>query len=84
MPTYYSERIDFFIGDYRIPEYGGWEGGIYFKVYEEDLLRRLNNAEFLYRLPENKEVVKFDTRFKLPDLDGLEMIDEKSAIGRKN
>ncbi|NNK88950.1 MAG: hypothetical protein HKO90_11765 [Flavobacteriaceae bacterium] len=84
MPTYYSERIDFFLGDYQIPEYGGWEGGIYFKVYDEELLRRLNNAEFHCRLPGSSEAVSLDSRFELPDLGSLEMIDENAVIGRKN
>lgn len=51
MPAYPAQRIDFAIGDYIIPEYGGWEKGIYFRVYEEQLLDKLNNAEIRYKLP---------------------------------
>ena len=29
--------VDIFIGNYKVPEYGGTKDGIYFKVYEEKL-----------------------------------------------
>jgi hypothetical protein len=37
--------MDLFIGDYRIPEYGGFNEGIYFRIYEERQLRSLNGGE---------------------------------------
>lgn len=38
-------QTDIYIGDYRVPEYGGYRNGVYFKIYEESLLRSLNDKE---------------------------------------
>jgi len=37
--------MNLFIGDYRIPEYGGFKEGVYFRIYDEQLLQSLNGKE---------------------------------------
>lgn len=44
-PPVTNTALDIFIGDYRIPEYGGFQNGIYFKIYDESLLSSLNGQE---------------------------------------
>ena len=36
-----SMAIDLYMGDERIPEYASFDGGVYFKVYEQDHLLKL-------------------------------------------
>jgi hypothetical protein len=47
--------LDFYIGDYRVPEYGGFKDGIYFRIYEESLLRSLDEKEISVGVGGNKE-----------------------------
>ncbi len=37
--------MNLFIGDYRIPEYAGFQEGIYFRIYEERLMESLDGQE---------------------------------------
>ncbi len=41
--------LELYIGDYRVPEYGGTRDGLYFRIYDERLLSRLEGKEFRYR-----------------------------------
>src|SRR5689334_22639567 len=41
-PNFWNELVRLYVGDWQVPEYGGWERGIYFKVYDPELLTRLN------------------------------------------
>lgn len=45
LPPAADMGMDLFIGDYRIPEYGGFKDGIYFRIYDEQLLQSLNGKE---------------------------------------
>lgn len=42
--------MELYIGDYRVPEYGGMKDGIYFRIYDEKLLNNLEGKEFRYRI----------------------------------
>jgi hypothetical protein len=55
--------IDIFIGDYRVPEYGGTKKGIYFKIYDEKLIKDLEDKPFGYGF-ENRKLKIFDLKFK--------------------
>jgi|GEM_PF-3243065 len=41
--------MELYIGDYRVPEYGGTADGLYFRLYDPKLLTALEGKEFRYR-----------------------------------
>jgi len=84
MPIYRDSGIEFFIGDEKIREYGGTEDGIYFKVYEKEMLNRMADAEIRYKLDVSGDIMYSKVRFKLPNLDDLKMINEKELLKRGN
>lgn len=43
-----AQALEIFIGNYKISEYGGTPDGIYFKVYDETLLKRLEGKTFAF------------------------------------
>jgi len=49
IPPVTNERTDFYIGDYRIPEYGGTKTGIYFRIYDPAIVNRLNNQPISWK-----------------------------------
>jgi hypothetical protein len=50
IPIYRAVPVQLFIGDDPIREYGATAGGIYFKVYEFEQLRRWDGKAFRYAL----------------------------------
>lgn len=54
--------VDLFIGDYRVPEYGGTKEGIYFRIYDDTLLEKLEGRLFAYGF-EGQKVRTTDVRF---------------------
>jgi hypothetical protein len=54
--------LELYIGDYRVPEYGSTRDGLYFRIYGEKLLARLEGKEFRYRFA-SPEIRSFDMRF---------------------
>jgi hypothetical protein len=56
--------FELYIGDYRIPEYGGTRDGLYFRIYDEKLLSRLEDKDFRYRFGPG-EMRSLDTRFSV-------------------
>lgn len=56
--------MELFIGDYRVPEYGGTRDGLYFRIYDEKLLARLEGKDFRYRFA-TKEIHSFNIRFSV-------------------
>lgn len=61
-PLYQALGFELYIGDYRIPEYGGTRDGLYFRIYDERLLSRLEGKDFRYRFGPG-EMHSLDTRF---------------------
>ena len=61
-PLNQSLAFELFIGDYRVPEYGSTRNGLYFRIYDEKLLARLEGKEFRYRFA-SAEIHNFDIRF---------------------
>lgn len=55
--------VDIFIGDYKVPEYGGTKEGIYFKIYDGELLQRLEAKPFGYGYKDQK-IKTFKLKFK--------------------
>jgi hypothetical protein len=56
---------NFFIGDYRIPEYGDSRDGIYFRIYEESQLLALDSQEVFMQFDNGKKETlgqKFSTQ----------------------
>ncbi|HYL82972.1 MAG TPA: hypothetical protein VE263_01960 [Candidatus Angelobacter sp.] len=54
--------MELYIGDYRVPEYGGTRDGLYFRIYGEKLLDSLEGKEFRYRFGPT-EIRSFEKRF---------------------
>ena len=84
MPRAMGANMDFFIGDYQIPEYGGWENGIYFKIYDHALLEKLRDAEIFIRTPLDEKKTSTRQRFKdIPPPDKIPLEEEDQVLGRK-
>jgi hypothetical protein len=56
--------MELYIDDYRVPEYGGTRDGVYFRIYDDKLLARLEGKEFRYRFA-SKEIRSLDMRFSV-------------------
>jgi hypothetical protein len=56
--------FELYIGDYRVPEYGGTHDGLYFRIYDEKLVSRLEDKEFRYRFGPG-EIRSLDSRFSV-------------------
>ena len=54
--------MELYIGDYRVPEYGGTKDGMYFRIYDEKLLNSLEGKEFRYRIG-RAEIRSLEKRF---------------------
>ena len=83
-PKYSGSKVDFYVGDYKVPEYGETEDGIYFRVFEKDKLERMNAAEIRYKYGSSQEIMTSKQRLVLPALDKLEIQNEKDKLMRKN
>lgn len=70
--------MDLFIGDYRVPEYGDFKGGIYFRVYDESLLRSLDEKEISVGVG-GKKTQSLGKKLSTKDYGKLS-IEEESAV----
>jgi hypothetical protein len=61
-PADQAMGLELFIGDYRIPEYGGKRDGLYFRIYDAKLLERLEDKDFRYRFG-SPEIRSFNMHF---------------------
>jgi hypothetical protein len=77
-----NDRIDFYIGDYRIPEYGGTSEGIYFRLIEPGLLDKLNNQAIGYQIG-SQQKVSLKKNFMKPDTRTLKPQTEESILKQK-
>jgi len=68
--------FELYIGDYRVPEYGGTRDGLYFRIYDQKLLSRLENKEFRYRFGPG-EMRSLDTRFSMKSFHTLKIQKEQ-------
>lgn len=75
-------NIDYYIGDYKIPEYGGTENGIYFRLVEPGLLEKLDNQPISYKVA-NQERIPFNKNFVKPDIKNMKVESEESVLKRK-
>jgi hypothetical protein len=78
-PDFANEKVDFFVGDYRVPEYGGWAEGIYFKVYDRALFESLRGGELRYRIGDGP-IVSFERRLELADPSALPKVPEVQLL----
>lgn len=83
MPKYTNRKIDFFIGDYAIKEYGGWERGIYFRIYDKVVLDQLGTKEIRYRSSTSDSVMSTHKIFELPADKKFIMEDENKVLGKQ-
>jgi hypothetical protein len=71
--------FELFIGDYRIPEYGGTREGLYFRIYDPKIVSSLEGKEFGYRFG-GKEVRSFGMRFSMKRAQPLKVIQETLPV----
>lgn len=83
MPKYTNRKIDFFIGDYTIKEYGGWERGIYFRIYDKALLDQLVTKEIRYRSSTSDSVLSMHKIFEVPADKKFMLEDENKVLGKQ-
>jgi hypothetical protein len=81
-PSFSNELVRLYVGDWEVPEYGGWERGIYFKVYDPAFLTRLNGGELRYRIGSG-QAQSFGRRLEIPPLDRLPRLREADLFNRK-
>ncbi len=48
MPEQEGLHVNFYIGGWKVPEYGGWKGGVYFYVYDPARLKWMDGKPFAY------------------------------------
>lgn len=48
VPTNYALPVQLFVGDIPVREYGATKDGIYFKVYDPQVLRQMHGKPFRY------------------------------------
>lgn len=85
MPTSSSLQTDFFIGKHHVPEYGGWEKGIYFRIYDSAELENLKGSEILIRGPFDNEPISTQKNFQFSKLkDETPIEDEDKLLGRQH
>jgi len=63
-PLNQALAFELYIGDYRVPEYGSTRDGLYFRIYDEKLLSRMEDKEFRYRFGPG-EMHSLDMRFSV-------------------
>jgi hypothetical protein len=68
--------VDIFVGDYRIPEYGGTKDGIYFKIYDDELLEKLEGKPLGYGF-QGQKVETLDIQFRPSTLKPFKKLDKK-------
>jgi hypothetical protein len=68
--------FELYVGDYRVPEYGGTHDGLYFRIYDQQLLSRLENKEFRYRFGPGK-MRSLDARFSMKRFRNLKIQKEQ-------
>ena len=82
LPPVTNTRINFYIGDYKIPEYGGTKKGIYFRIYDPVLLTKLNNQPISWQRGNDSINVFDNTRFQV-DTKKLKPEREEILLGKK-
>ena len=70
-----SPAFTVFVGDHRIGELGGWKGGVYFYVYDPELLKQLAGGELFYRIGREQRQ-SLDARLEVDDLEEIRSVRE--------
>ena len=76
-----NARTDIYIGDYLVPEYGGHKNGVYFKIYDENLLRSLNDQEVSIAVG-GKKKQSLGRKFSSADYARLSVEEESAVLKR--
>jgi hypothetical protein len=74
--------IKFYIGEYKVPEYGGVDDGIYFLIIEPGLLDRLDNQAINYSFG-TSDRVSLNKTFKKPDTSSMKVEMEESVLKQR-
>lgn len=82
-PPVRNERMDFYIGDYRVPEYGGFKDGIYFRIYDESLLQSLNDQELSVGIAQEKQKTFLGKKFSTQGYNNLPEQEESAILKRQ-
>ena len=78
LPSARGPVVQLLLGGEPVREYGGWTGGIYFKVYDRAALERLGGKAFAYRL--GTKQASLDKVFELPQVESLEKQPERAVL----
>jgi hypothetical protein len=78
-PPTAGPALDIYIGDYRVPEYGGLPDGFYFKVYDLDQLRKLAGGEMKCRQA-GRPVQSLERRFEVPEASRVPVVNESEVF----
>ena len=81
LPIGADAALDIFIGDYRVPEYGGFRDGIYFRIYDERLLQSLDGRDISARLA-GRTTKSLGKRFSTQGYAELPVEEEKAVLRR--
>ena len=79
-PPSMEPLVRFYVGDYEVPESGGWKRGVYFKVYDRARLQGLDGKDlwYSYRSVERR---RLGARFEVPaDQELAELHDERELL----
>lgn len=50
LPPPRDMALELFVGDWKVPEYGSTEDGLYFRIYDPELRKSLKGRDLRYRL----------------------------------
>ena len=79
MPTKASSALNIYIGDYKIPEYGGTFTGIYFRIYDQKLLKRLDKQTIYYQIDKG-EKRSLNRQFIIPQQQSMKKQTEEDVM----
>lgn len=81
-PKFYGPALEILVGDWKVPEYGESDGGIYFRIYDPALLRRLAGQELRYRVAKGP-AGSLRTTFAVPRLEDLPLMQEREILSKR-
>ena len=82
IPRNAGTALNIYIGDYKVPEYGGTPTGIYFRIYDQKILQRLDKQIIYYQIDKG-EKRSFNKQFSVPDQNTLKKQSEEELLRSK-
>lgn len=82
IPRKAGSALNIYIGDYKVPEYGGTQTGIYFRIYDQKILQRLDKQMIYYQIDKG-EKRSLNKQFSVPDQKNLKKQSEEELLRSK-